>query len=74
MVPLTVFTTYGIASANIGGRTSLAYIVTLMAMNFAATSYASVVKVFPVAGSSYSYANKSFGPNIGFLAGLVAAP
>jgi amino acid transporter len=33
-----------------------------------------MVKVFPVAGSSYSYASKSFGPNIGFLAGLVAAP
>lgn len=69
MVPLTVFTTYGIVSANTGGRTSLAYIVTLVAMIFTAISYASMVKVFPVAGSSYTYASKAFGPNIGFLAG-----
>ncbi|WP_427134362.1 APC family permease [Pseudarthrobacter sp. S9] len=69
MVPLTVFTTYGVVSANTGGRTSLAYIVTLAAMIFTAKSYASMVKVCPVAGSSYSYASKSFGPNIGFLAG-----
>jgi len=69
MVPLTVFTTYGVVSANTGGRTSLAYIVTLVAMIFTALSYASMVKVYPVAGSAYAYASKSFGSNIGFLAG-----
>lgn len=69
MVPLTVFTTYGVVSANTGGRTSLAYIVTLAAMIFTALSYAAMVKVYPVAGSAYAYASKSFGPSIGFLAG-----
>ncbi|WP_426975452.1 APC family permease [Pseudarthrobacter sp. O4] len=69
MVPLTIFTTYGVVSASTGGRASLAYIITLAAMIFTAKSYASMVKVFPVAGSSYSYASKTFGPNIGFLAG-----
>ena len=52
MVPLTVFTTYGVVSANTGGRTSLAYIVTLAAMIFTALSYAAMVKVYPVAGSA----------------------
>lgn len=69
MVPLTVFTTYGVVSANTGGRTSLAYIITLAAMIFTALSYAAMVKVFPVAGSAYAYATRSFGPNVGFLAG-----
>ncbi len=69
MVPLTVFTTYGVVSASTGGRTSLAYIITLVAMIFTALSYAAMVKVFPVAGSAYAYATRSFGPNVGLMAG-----
>lgn len=69
MVPLTVFTTYGVVSVNTGGRTALAYVVTLAAMIFTALSYAAMVRVFPVAGSAYAYAGRTFGSNIGFLAG-----
>ena len=69
MVPLTVFTTYGIVTELTGGRTAGAYLVTLLAMLFTATSYSFMVKRFPVAGSAYSYTNMAFGPNIGFLAG-----
>ena len=69
MVPLTIFTTYGIVTELTGGRTAGAYIVTLVAMLFTATSYSFMVKRFPVAGSAYSYTNMAFGPNIGFLAG-----
>ncbi len=36
MVPLTVFTTYGIVTETTGGRLPLAYIVTLIAMVFTA--------------------------------------
>lgn len=49
------FTTYGIVTELTGGRTASAYIVTLVAMLFTATSYSFMVKRFPVAGSAYSY-------------------
>ena len=40
MVPLTVFTTYGIVTETTGGRLPVAYVVTLIAMFFTALSYA----------------------------------
>ena len=69
MVPLTVFTTYGIVTVTTGGRLPLAYVVTLIAMVFTAMSYARMAIVYPVAGSAYTYAQKSFGAPIGFLSG-----
>jgi amino acid transporter len=69
MVPLTVFTTYGIVTETTGGRLPLAYVVTLIAMVFTALSYARMSAAIPVAGSAYTYAQKTFGAPIGFLAG-----
>jgi amino acid transporter len=69
MVPLTVFTTYGIVTQTSGGRLPVAYLVTLAAMVFTARSYARMSVAYPVAGSAYAYSQKSFGAPIGFLAG-----
>ncbi|KHO28157.1 Putrescine importer PuuP [Mycolicibacterium setense] len=69
MVPLTVFTTYGIVTQTTGGRLSVAYLVTLAAMVFTARSYARMAVAYPVAGSAYTYTQKSFGAPAGFLAG-----
>jgi amino acid transporter len=69
MVPLTVFTTYGIVTETTGGRLPVAYIVTLVAMVFTAVSYARMSSAYPVAGSAYTYSQKSFGAPIGFLTG-----
>ena len=69
IVPLTVFTTYGIVTETTGGRLPLAYIVTLVAMGFTALSYARMVVAFPVAGSAYTYTQKTFGAPLGFLIG-----
>lgn len=69
MVPLTVFTTYGVVTQVTGGRTTLAYLLTLLSIFFTALSYSRMVGRYPVAGSAYSYARKSFGPMAGFLAG-----
>ncbi len=52
-----------------GGRVPVAYLVTLAAMVFTARSYARMAAAYPVAGSAYTYAQKSFGAPIGFLAG-----
>lgn len=69
IVPLTVFTTYGIVTQTTGGRLPVAYVVTLAAMFFTALSYARMVVAFPVAGSAYTYTQKTFGAPLGFLAG-----
>lgn len=69
MVPLTVFTTYGIVTQTTGGRVPLAYVVTLAAMVFTAFSYARMATAFPVAGSAYTYTQRTFGAPAGFLAG-----
>ena len=69
MVPLTVFTTYGIVTQTTGGRLPVAYVLTLIALGFTALSYANMTRAFPVAGSAYTYAQKSFGAPVGFLSG-----
>jgi len=69
MVPLTVFTTYGIVTETSGGRLPLAYIVTLITMVFTALSYARMSAAIPVAGSAYTYTQRTFGAPAGFLAG-----
>lgn len=69
MVPLTVFTTYGVVNDITGDRLPLAYIVTTIAMLFTAQSYASIVRRVPTAGSAYGYARQAFGPGVGFVTG-----
>ncbi len=69
IVPLTVFTTYGIVTEMTGGRLPVAYLVTLVAMFFTALSYARMSVAFPVAGSAYTYIQKTFGAPLGFLTG-----
>lgn len=71
MVPLTVFTTYGIVSQLTKGMLPMAYIVTLMTMLFTAYSYGRMVKAYPYAGSAYTYAQKSLNSHVGFFAGWV---
>ncbi|KAF1069586.1 MAG: Putrescine importer PuuP [Pseudomonas citronellolis] len=69
MVPLTMFTTYGVVTEMTGGRTASAYLITLLAMLFTAGSYSFMVRKYPISGSAYSYASLSFGPAVGFLSG-----
>lgn len=69
MVPLTVFTTYGVVSQETQGHVPTAYLLTLAAMLFTAISYAVLVKAHPQAGSAYTYARRAFGSHVGFLTG-----
>lgn len=69
MIPLTVFTTYGLVTTQTKGHLPLAYIVTLIVMLFTAYSYGCMSSKFPVAGSAYSYARIAFGCNVGFFVG-----
>lgn len=69
MVPLTVFTTYGIVTQVSGGRLPMAYLVTLAVMMFTARSYGLMSKQFPYAGSAYTYTQRTFGPAAGLMTG-----
>ncbi|KAB1659665.1 amino acid permease [Pseudoclavibacter chungangensis] len=69
MVPLTVFTTYGIVTQLTGGRVAGAYLVTLVVMLFTARSYARMAAAYPSAGSAYVYTQRTLGPEVGFIAG-----
>ena len=67
MVPLTVWTTYGVVVTKTHGFLSTAYVVTTVAMLFTAYSYGRMVVVHPVAGSAYTYASRAFGRPFGFM-------
>jgi amino acid transporter len=69
MVPLTVWTTYGIVTTSTEGHLPLAYVVTLAAMALTAYSYGRMVQVHPNAGSAYSYTSRAFGRPLGFMVG-----
>lgn len=71
MVPLTIFTTYGIVTNMTHGMVSLTYVVTTLCMSFTAFSYVRMTKAYPVAGSVYTYVQKSINPYLGFLSGWV---
>src|SRR5690349_23796847 len=69
MVPLTVWTTYGVVTTSTKGHLSLAYVVTTVAMMLTAYSYGRMVVAIPTAGSAYTYASRSFGRPLGFMVG-----
>ncbi|RNB85032.1 APC family permease [Brevibacillus fluminis] len=72
MVPTTVFDTYGIASGATGGHVPISYLFSMCAILFTVFSYTHMVKVFPRAGSAYTYAQQTFNPGVGFVVGWAA--
>lgn len=72
MAPLAVFDTFGIVADVTGGRVPLAYLVVLVAVAVTAFSYAKMVRLFPVAGSAYTYTRETISPHVGFLVGWAA--
>ncbi|MGJ7912491.1 APC family permease [Neobacillus sp. LXY-1] len=69
MAPLTIFSTFGIVESISKGATPSAYIVALIAMLFTAYSYGRMGKAYPIAGSAYSYTQKSISSHLGFMVG-----
>src|SRR3954465_2817768 len=74
MVPLTVWTTYGVVTTSTQGHLPLAYTVTTVAMLLTAYSYGRMVVAQPTAGSAYSYASRAFGRPLGFMVGWALLP
>lgn len=69
MTPMVVFDTFGIVSGVTKGHVPTAYIIALIGMLFTAVSYGKLVKVFPEAGSAYTYTQKAINGHLGFLVG-----
>ncbi|MEV5552369.1 APC family permease [Nonomuraea wenchangensis] len=69
MVPIAPFAIFGLVYAESGGMPVLAYLVGMIALLFTASSYAQMVKAFPLSGSVYNYAGRGIAPPVGFLTG-----
>lgn len=69
MTPMIVFGTFGALAAASQGTTAMAYLVAAAAILLTAISYGVMARVYPVAGSAYTYARRSISPSIGFLVG-----
>jgi len=72
LAPLIVFGTYGVISQASQNTTALSYAIAALGVIVTALSYGRLVKVFPAAGSAYTYTRKMLNPNLGFMVGWVA--
>ncbi|WP_328293993.1 APC family permease [Kineococcus sp. NBC_00420] len=71
LAPTVVFDQFGITSDLTGGMQTLAVLITTVAMSFTAYSYSLMVRAHPVAGSAYTYVQRSVNPWLGFFTGWV---
>ncbi|MDN7182801.1 APC family permease [Caballeronia sp. SEWSISQ10-4 2] len=69
MAPLIVYGTYGVLAKASDDTAALAYLLALVAIAFTALSYGKLARLYPVAGSAYTYTRKTFNPHLGFLVG-----
>lgn len=72
MTPTVVFDTFGTVSHETNGVLPTAYLVALVVMLFTAVSYGKMVRVFPGAGSAYTYTRETMHPALGFMVGWAA--
>jgi putrescine importer len=72
MTPTVLFDTFGIVTKQTHGAVPLAYGVALVVMFFTAISYGRMSKIFPTAGSSYTYTRETIHPTLGFMVGWTA--
>jgi len=72
LTPMTVFDTYGIVAEETGGHVPAAYLLAMAAILFTAVSYGKMVKLYPKAGSAYSYTRETIHPYLGFIVGWLS--
>ena len=64
-VPIAPFAIFGSVYQASGGMPVLAYLVGLVALLFTASSYAQMVRAFPLSASVYNYAGRGIGAPVG---------
>lgn len=71
MTLTTVMTYNGPVGQMTHGMVAMCYLIATVAILFTAISYAHMVKVYPVAGSAYTYASNTLNQHVGFMTGWV---
>lgn len=71
LAPTVIFNQYGILTQITQGMMAMSTLITVVAVLFTAYSYSQMVKVYPVAGSAYTYVQRAVNPHLGFLSGWV---
>ena len=69
LTPTAAYPVFGIVQQTSQGHAALSYLVAMVAMLFTAASYGKMAAAFPVAGSTYTYAQQGLHAYVGFLAG-----
>lgn len=72
MSPFAVFDTFGIVSEATRGHVPMSYIIVTIAVLFTAFSYAKMSRVYPSAGSAYTFTRRTMGAPVGFMVGWLA--
>ncbi|MCC8193376.1 MAG: APC family permease [Deltaproteobacteria bacterium] len=72
MTPLIVYGTYGVLATASQGTVAAAYFFALVAISFTAVSYCRLCRMYPVAGSAYTYTRNTFNAHTGFMVGWAA--
>lgn len=67
--PFIALTTFGVFSEASNGTLATAYVITTIAMIFTALSYGKLARLYPAAGSAYTYARRAIDPRVGFMVG-----
>lgn len=65
------FTMYGVTTVTTHGMFALCFLIATISMSFTALSYAKMSAVYPIAGSAYSYTQRTINPYAGFMTGWV---
>ncbi|WP_219416931.1 APC family permease [Pseudonocardia nigra] len=69
VTPFIVLTTFGVFSEASNGTLATAYGLATVAMIFTAFSYGKLARLYPRAGSAYTYARRAIGGRVGFMTG-----
>jgi amino acid transporter len=69
MSPAIVMLTFGVIAGASNGTSPTAYIIAAAAMSLTALSYGRMARIFPAAGSAYTYARRTINAHVGFLVG-----
>ncbi|HUS05345.1 MAG TPA: APC family permease [Bryobacteraceae bacterium] len=69
ITPTAAYPMFGIVQQVSLGHAALSYLIAMVAMLFTAASYGRMAAAFPVAGSTYTYAQRALNGHVGFLAG-----
>lgn len=71
IAPTAVMSYMGLITEMTHGMLALGFIIATIAMSFTAFSYAKMSAVFPIAGSAYSYSQRTINPFVGFMTGWI---